>query len=293
MDIHIFLYIVPARVYNRVGNRKGDGGKGQAFTPVAGMHIVTKGLVLREVNYKESDKILTLLTEDEGKVTVKAQGCRRKNSPLAAASQLLVYSDMTLYEYQNRTSLNEASTLREFRGAREDITKLALGSYFAEICEAVAEEGVPTHGLLPLILNALHALDKLQKSEMLIKAAFELKLCCLIGYEPLLDGCAVCGKKEIERPQINLSDGVLHCKACRRELSAESISLPLNETLLSAMRYIVYGDPKRLFSFQIPQKELLELGGITESFLLTQLERGFRTLDFYKSLTVFSGGIQE
>ena len=60
------------------------------------MHISTQGLVLREVNYKESDKLLTVLTAEGGKRTVKARGCRRKGSPLAAAAQLLVYSDMTL-----------------------------------------------------------------------------------------------------------------------------------------------------------------------------------------------------
>ena len=70
------------------------------------MHIATQGLVLREVNYKESDKILTVLTAEGGKRTVKARGCRRKNSPLAASAQLLVYSNMTLFAYQDRITLN-------------------------------------------------------------------------------------------------------------------------------------------------------------------------------------------
>ena len=56
------------------------------------MHLTTKALVLREVSYKESDKILTVLTAAEGKLTVSARGCRRRNSPIAAASQLLVWS---------------------------------------------------------------------------------------------------------------------------------------------------------------------------------------------------------
>lgn len=248
-------------------------------------HTVTRGLVLREVAYKESDKILTVLLEGQGKATVKAQGCRRKNSPLAACSQLLVYSEMTLYDYQDRLLLKEAATQNEFRGVREDITRLALGSYFAEVCEAVAEEGVETPGLMSLILNSLYALDKLHKPEPLVKAAFEMKLSCLIGYEPLLEGCAICGAEEAAEPQLNLSEGVLHCKACRRELGEDSISLPLDEPTLSALRYIVHGDPKRLFSFQLSPEGLESLAGITESFLLTQLERGFRTLDFYKSLT--------
>lgn len=248
------------------------------------MQMVTKGLVLREVDYKESDKILTVLLEGQGKRTVKAQGCRRKNSPLAACSQLLVYSEMTLYDYQDRLSLKEASTLEEFRGVREDIAALALGSYFAEVTEAVAEEGVDTPGLLSLLLNSLYALDKLGKPQDLVKSAFEVKLACLEGYEPLVEACAVCGAAQPAEPRLNLSEGVLHCVPCREGLGEEGISMPLDGPSLSALRYIVYGDPKRLFSFRLPGQSQALLSGVAESFLLTQLERGFRTLDFYKGL---------
>lgn len=248
-------------------------------------HLVTRGLVLREVNYKESDKILTVLVEGQGKRTVKAQGCRRKNSPLAAASQLLVWSELTLYDYQDRWSMKEGSPLEEFRGLRTDLTRLALGTYFAEVAEAVGEEGLETPGLLPLVLNSLYALDKLGKEEAVVKAAFEMKLASLVGYEPMVDACAVCGR-EAEEPQLNLSEGVLHCRKCRRELGEDSISLPLDGPSLAAVRYILGGDPKRLFSFRIPPESLPLLAGATEGFLLTQLERGFRTLDFYKGLAV-------
>ncbi len=246
-------------------------------------HLVTKGLVLREVNYKESDKILTVLAEGQGKRTVKAQGCRRKNSPLAAGAQLLVWSEMTWYDYQDRWSLKEANTLNEFRGAREDLFKLALGSYFAEVAEAVAEEGVETPGLLSLVLNSLYALDKLELPPEQIKAAFEIKLCCLAGYEPLLDACAVCGEEPGE-PRLNLSEGVLHCERCRAELGDAGISMPLDASALAAARHVAYGDPKRLFSFRLGGASMDKLAGAAESFLLTQLERGFRTLDFYKGL---------
>jgi len=252
-------------------------------------HFVTRGLVLREVDYKEGDKILTVLTEGEGKQTVKAPGCRRKNSPLAAASQLLVYSEMTLFDYQDRLSLKEASTLNEFRGAREDLEKLSLGSYFAEVCEAVAEEGVETPGLLSLVLNSLYALDKLSKPLALVKAAFEMRLCCLVGYAPLLDACAVCGAEEPLEPRLSLGEGVLHCARCREGLGEDGgLSMPLDAPSLAALRHIAYGDPKRLFSFTLPEESLDKLAGAAESFLIRQLERGFRTLDFYKSLRLFS-----
>ena len=247
------------------------------------MHIVTKGIVLRETNYKEADKILTVLTAEGGKRTVKARGCRRKGSALAACSQLLTWSDMTLFEYKDYYTLNEGSTIALFRHVREDLFKLALGSYFAEVVEAVAEEGHPEPEMLSLLLNSLYALDTLNKPLPLVKAAFELRLLCAAGYAPLADACGVCGVPDPEEPFLNLSEGVLHCAACRAEVG-DGISMPLSRGALAALRYIVYGDPKRLFSFQVDEESLRLLGDAAEAFLLTQLERGFKTLDFYKQL---------
>ena len=159
------------------------------------MHMRTKALVLRETAYKESDKILTLLTREAGKLTASARGCRKKGSAIAAGSQLLVWSDMVLYEYQGRWSVQEAAVEREFRGMRTDIVKFALGCYCGEVAELLAVEGLPNQELLSLLLNTLHALDKLDRPLPLVKSAFELRCLCLAGYGPLLDGCAVCGKK--------------------------------------------------------------------------------------------------
>ena len=249
------------------------------------MHIVTKGIVLRETNYKEADKILTVLTEEGGKRTVKSRGCRRKGSALAAPSQLLAWSDMTLFEYKDYYTLSEGSTVALFRHVREDLVKLSLGSYFAEVTEAVAEEGQPEPELLSLLLNSLYALDTLDKPLPLVKAAFELRLLTVAGYAPLADSCVVCGADNPENAQFNLSEGVVHCAACRGA-AGDGISMPLSPGALSALRYIVYGDPKRLFSFRVDEESLRLLSNTAEAFLLTQLERGFRTLDFYKQLQV-------
>ena len=64
------------------------------------MFLTTRGLVLRVTDYNDRDSLLTLLTPDYGKLTVKARGLRRKNSPLIAPCQLLAYGDYTLFEYR-------------------------------------------------------------------------------------------------------------------------------------------------------------------------------------------------
>ncbi|MCI9242328.1 MAG: DNA repair protein RecO [Lawsonibacter sp.] len=250
------------------------------------MHITTKALVLRGVDYKESDKILTLFTQSQGKLTASARGCRRKGSAIAAGCQLLAWSEMVLYDYQGRWSVKEAAAERLFQGVRDDIARLALGCYFAEAAELLAVEGEENPELLSLILNSLHALDKMPEKPLpLVKAAFEWKAMALAGYEPLIDGCDVCGAEPPEEPRFHLREGVLHCAGCRGQVG-EGISMPLSLQALSALRHIVYGDPKRLFSFRLEGEPLKQLADGAEAYLYTQLERGFRTLDYYKNLEI-------
>lgn len=248
------------------------------------MLMTTHGLVLREVNYKEADKILTVLTREAGKLTVKARGCRRKQSRLAASAQFLTFSEMTLFEYRDYYTLNEAEPQELFWGVRADVEKMSLGAYFAEVVENIAGDGLADPALLSLILNGLYALDQLNKPLALIKGAFELKLMALSGYEPLLDACAVCGVPEPQDPRFQLMEGVLHCASCQGG-AGEGASMPVSAPVLAAMRYVVYGDPKRLFSFALEPGELVRFGRVCERFLTTQLDRGFHTLDFYRSLT--------
>lgn len=247
------------------------------------MLLTTQGIVLREVNYKEADKILTVLTRDYGKRTVKAAGCRRKTSRLTAGSQLLVCSEMTLRARGEYLTLQEADPQQQFWAVRQDIELLALASYFAEVTESACQEGEDAGEVLSLLLNSLYALDTLKKPQALVKAAFELRLLALTGFEPLLDGCAACGLPEPESPRLHLSQGVLHCAKCKGEIGP-GVSMPLSQGAVAAARHIVSGNPKKLFSFSLALESLTLLGDAAEAFLMTQHERGFRTLDYYKQL---------
>ncbi|MBO4854258.1 MAG: DNA repair protein RecO [Oscillospiraceae bacterium] len=242
---------------------------------------VTYGLILRETETKETDKILTVLTPDMGKISLVARGARRKNSPLAASCQLLAYSELTLYRRGAWLYLSEASTVELFGGLRGDIERLALASYFAELTESVTGEDQPAGEVLPLLLNALYALGVLGKDPALVKPVFELRLMALSGFEPLAECCGVCGRSEPESPMLDVVQGTVHCAACRR---GGGLSVPLTEGGLTALRRALYADPKRLYAFTLEPPALRTLDHASESFVTAQLERSFRTLDYYKSI---------
>jgi len=225
------------------------------------MYINTTGIILREVQYTDSSKILTVLTSSEGKLTISAHGAHRKNSKLAAVTGLLVFSEMTLLKKKDRWTMTEARSIEQFLGLRDDIKLLALGSYIAELTEAVADEDSPNPELLPLCLNALFALSEKIKPPEFIKPALELRLMAISGFEPLL-------RTQGDGSLTSIEDGVLK----------------LTPGAQKAAEYILNCEAKKLFSFTLSESALKELSKATETYLLSHLDRTFRTLDYYNKL---------
>lgn len=246
------------------------------------MFLTTRGLVLREVRYKESDRILTVLTEGQGKLTVKARGALRKGSRLGGASQALCYSELTLFGNRGRWTADEGVTVEQFLGLREDISQLALGTYFAEVLETVCAEEVPDPAALQLALNSLYALSRGVYGPEHIKSVFELRLMCLEGFEPSVEACGVCGREDVQNPMLSLSSGTVHCRDCGS--MTEGASVPVDGEALAAMRHIAKAPAKRVFSFVIPEESEERLGRASEAFLRQQLDRSFSSLDYWKKV---------
>ena len=251
------------------------------------MFKTIKALVLREVRYKEADRILTLLSAEEGKLTAKARGALRKSSRTGAATQQLTYAEMTLFANKGKWTVNEASVLEPFDGLRTDLEALALGSYFAECLEALAVEDEPDAELMQLGLNALYALSRGLYEPRLIKAAFELRLMCLSGYAPDLTACAECGREPAE-PVFRPADGRVWCRSCPHGGGA----LALGAEGLAAMRYIASAPAKKLFAFSLSREALDALCAVTEQYLLRQTERRFGTLEYYKQIRSSGFGLR-
>lgn len=247
------------------------------------MYLTIRAVVVRVTDYNDRDALLTVLTEKHGKLTIKARGLRRKNSPLIAPCQLLAFGEFTLFEYRGQYTINEAHSIELFTALRRDLSKLSLGTYFAQVAEVISQEDIPNPELQSLLLNCLYALTNLSVPETLVKAVFELRGACLAGYMPELTGCHVCGSQTPDRFDISL--GMLACASCIGA-GGSGTRIPVTGAMVDAMRYICYCDPKKLFAFALGGNNLNRLADLTEKFLLEQLERGFSTLDFYKSLEI-------
>ncbi len=244
------------------------------------MFRTENALILREVRFRESDRILTALTADAGKMTLTAHGALSKKSRIAAATQQLTYAELTLFEKNGRYAVREGLTREGFPGLRQDLEKLSLGTYFAECLELYAGEEQPEPELMQLGLNCLYALSEGLCSPEKIKAAFELRLMTLEGYAPAEERCAVCGRTDVREPYFLPEEGQTVCRECRK---AGRI-LPLGGEALAAMRHIVRAPAKKILAFRLGEEDLHLLAGAAEEWLLQCSGRNFPTLTYYKKI---------
>ncbi len=235
------------------------------------MFRTENALILREVRFRESDRILTALTSDAGKLTLAAHGALSKKSKIAAATQLLTYSELTLFEKNGRFAVREGITKEGFAGLRQDLKRFV---------EQYAAEEQPEPELMQLGLNCLYALSEGLRDSATVKAAFELRLMSIEGYAPGEEFCPVCGRADIQDPVFSPAEGQVVCRACRKSGGG----LPLSEAALSALRHVVRAPARRMLAFRLPKEDAEMLSAAAEAWLLRCSERQFPTLAYYKNL---------
>ncbi|WHH59572.1 DNA repair protein RecO [Petroclostridium sp. X23] len=244
--------------------------------------IKTQALVIKEIGVGEADKIITLFTPKNGKIQASAQGARRPKSRLIAACQFLCYGDFVLYKGKEIYRVSQAEVVESFYNIRNSIEKLSYATYFVELTSEVIEENYGGSQLLKLLLNTLHMLSVSDKKPKLLKIIFELRLMSIIGYAPNLVACTNCGSPE-SKMYFNSTVGGLICLKCMAGMKSRN-NFTISEGALYAMRFILYSEMNKIFSFEVSEKVQEELDAITQDFILTHIGKEFRSLKFLKNM---------
>lgn len=245
--------------------------------------ITAEGIVLKERSVGEQDKFIDILTKESGVLEVSVKGARKINGKSGSSTQLFAYSRFCMNKRGERFYLNSAEPIHIFYDLRSSLTRLSLASYFAEVLRFCTVPEARNNDILRLFLNTLHFLEKGLREEKLLKVVFELRLMSEIGYMPDIVACRGCGLYEPEELFFCIDDGGFYCAECFGG-SEDNNYLKMKLPVLNAVRHIVLADFDRLFNFRASEKTMQTLAAAAESYLISHLERSFRTLDFYKSL---------
>lgn len=247
------------------------------------MQIDTDGLIIKEQNIGESDRLVTVLTRQEGIVRAFVRGAKNLKSRSASSTQLLCYSRLSIYKGRDRYIIDDAHPEQVFFELRQDMEKLTLAQYFCELALTLAPENAEADDFLRLMLNALFYLAHDKRPALLLKPVVEMRMLSMAGYMPDLIGCQECGEYEADTMLFLPRLGVLYCSQCYQK-TRQSGGIEMNPGVTTALRHTVYADFQKIFSFSLPQEGQKILAGAAERYLLTRVERGFATLDFYHQL---------
>lgn len=251
-----------------------------------------KGIVIRVAEYGENDKLLTLLTHEMGKVVVCVKGGRSIKCKHMPSCEIFAYSEFQLYEKQGKYWVRESYLCESFFRIRRELDPMYLGQYLCEVTCDFALYDMPDESLLRLLLNSLFLLCSDKKDRRIVKCAFELKSASLEGYLPDITECSCCSGTS-DNVYFDAIEGCIICAKCKDEMNNtqqmfDSVSAApvymLDRTMLDAMSYIISSPIEKTFSFNMPDDELDRFSAVCEAYLLHQMEHGFKTLDFYKSL---------
>ena len=246
------------------------------------MRFKTKGLILRQQNIGERDKLVWILTESNGMIRAFARGAKSLKSSKGAATDLLTYSSLSIFEGRDSYSVDEASAIEQFIGLRSDVENMSLAQYFSELCLNLCPSGQETRDHLRLTLNSLYMLSNRKRHPLQVKVCFEMRLITLAGYMPDLVMCAECGEYESPAMLFVPHTGRLYCSRCAERTGVQGVTLPA--AAVTALRHTVYADFERLFSFELKEELLGQLSFASERYVACMTQKDFPTLQFYKTL---------
>lgn len=251
------------------------------------MKTLTEGIILREQNIGERDKLVTALTVEKGIIKGFAKGAKNIKSQNCAGTQLFTYSRLCLIESKGRDTyvISEAKSKEQFFGLRKNIENLCLAQYFSELLINTLVDGEKNKDVLKLILNSLYLLSENKKPTSLIKSCFEMRLLSICGYMPDLTMCSNCGEYDRGTFYFLPQTGTLICSHCATEDSLP-YSITMDRGVTKALRHTIYADDKKLFSFSLNENGLNTLNRATEEYVIRQTERHYKTLDFYKAMRI-------
>ncbi len=246
------------------------------------MKFQTDGLIIKEQNIGESDRLVYALTKSNGVIKAFVKGAKNIKNQKCAATSLLAYSRLTIYKSRDTYIIGEARTLRIFSKLRSDVQKMCLAQYFCELAITICPREQKAEKYLSLLLNSLYLLSEDKRSADLIKPCFEMRLASMAGYMPDLRMCRTCGEYSADTMYFLPRTGMLECLSCREKISERAVAL--NPSTLTALRHTVYADDDKLFSFALSQEGLDGLNEASERYLKYRFEKDFKTLTFYKTI---------
>lgn len=181
-----------------------------------------EGIIIKTIDYGETNKIITIFSKNMGKFTALARGAKKPRSRMAAVAQPFILGQFFVYVNRGLSTIQQGEIIDSFRGLREDIVKTAYTAYITELTEKLLDEKSPDPFLYEQLYETMKWIAKEEDSEIPIMM-YELKMFAKGGFAPIFSQCVHCGSK-VDAAAFSIPEGGLLCSRCR-QIDPETIQL--------------------------------------------------------------------
>ena len=210
--------------------------------------IKLNGIIVKETDYKEFDKLLTILTKEKGKINAYAFNIRKSNSKSIGKARLFTLGTFELIESKDGYSLQNVILKEDFDDLAKDYDNLCYASYFIELADYFSFENIDSSDIIDLLYFAIKALIKGVVDKKLIRRVYELKM---LKYQGEYKG----------------SDSLLD----------------KNETLKYTWDFVITSLPQKLFTFKLSDDIFKKFESELDIEMRDKVNRKFKSLSMINS----------
>ncbi len=242
------------------------------------------GLVLHRLNTGETDKILTLYTREQGKLSAIAKGVRKAGNRISGATELFTETRFLLATGKSLEVVQQAEIQQTFPGIRLDLDKMARATYLCELLDRLTAESdaLQSAEIYDLTLSALYLLQRTDSYPDAVVHAYELRLLAAIGYAPALENCARCGEP-LQGRQVGFSPAIGGA-LCNADRYRADDAHPLSFDALKLLQTLASTEPEQLLSLQPAPRTAGEVVRAMRWYIRYRSDRDLKSLTFLDTL---------
>lgn len=209
------------------------------------MDEIVKGIVIKTKDYKENDKLLSLLTFEKGKLLTKARGVKKATSKLKSFCQPFCFADFEITQSKGGSILTGARAIDSFFTLATDYDKFTYASFVLFLADKICQEGQVYSEFFINLIKTLSLLDKSSISPKMIVSKLMLDILSSEGFEFNFENCS-CGKVFEDRIFLNLDSGEIVCSDCK-----DFNFIEINKGVLSSIKLIFSNNYDKLNTIKL------------------------------------------
>lgn len=229
-----------------------------------------EGIVLREMRYKDTSKILTIYTREYGKISAMVRGAYKPKSGLIANTQLFSHNEYEMYKGKSFYYINQGHVIDSFYSIREQMERVSYGYYMLEMIDKSLGYGLKSEKLFLLLQKGLYILSNLKEEFLKFIVGYEIKFISFLGYRPVINRCVMCDGKISSKSKFSIKSGGIICPNCFAE---DVTAINIDRNIYNTINRFLYTKLEDIGGIQITENSLLKLHNILIEYILYNIDR--------------------